>query len=808
MFHKNKCRFLALILTLAMTLSFTTAFAAEAVAPADSVYRNGNIYTMNDKAKTATAMAIVGDKLVYVGDEAGVAAYIGDKTVVTDLAGQTVLPGLVEGHMHIGNLGSSLLMIDAFWKPKDVIIAAVAEAAKTAKPGEWIQGRGWMNTVWEDDSFPTKEDLDAVAPNNPVSLQRADAHMFWFNSKALELGKITKDTPNPQGGEIMKNEKGEVTGCLTDTAAAIVRNVIPPMSLENQKKAILLAQDQLFSYGFTSAMDAGATVGQLENYKTLYTDGSLKLRLYPLVMLGGTTGAEAEYVKNNKPTEMLYNNHMAVKAVKIIGDGSLGSRSSAMLEDYSDRADWTGSYRFTDKECYDVMKLAYDAGYQIGYHAIGDGANDQAINTYEKIMKENPREDPRLRIEHFQIVTPADIDRAIKLGILPAMQFTHATSDMLMAEDRVGAERMKGAYAWRTVIDKGSIIVGGSDAPVELVNPYHGLYAGVTRMAKDGSPDGGWYPNQKVTREEALKSFTLWAAYGQFEEKLKGSLEVGKLADFVVIDRDYMTCPEVDIKDIQALTTVSGGEVVYTKDTTTPTIMWQGKPLTFNSKIVVQPGTIYVPLTDLMTGIKATQVTKDGSAAITLKDKTVSVPVRTTDGTDYVGVRAALSGLGVNVTWYPLSRTISTACNYTPAPATDEYSFNLGNFDGTIGAFCDVIMTEAKDLAFSDPFDPADTAKLTALVSKKCANYGVKYYIDTDLLLTKLFDDVDMEGQWVYILYKDDKVLDSYLALKAEEATLKKAGTYTEAKQTDLATRYGKLMGYSDEVIKDMVKGA
>lgn len=617
---------------------------------------------MDDSNPHATALAISGDKLVYVGDDEGVRAYIGAATDVKDLKGKTVIPGLIEGHMHVPNLGQTMLQIDAFWKPKEVILQSVKEAAEAAQPGEWILGRGWMNTVWEDTSFPTKEELDAVAPNNPVALQRADAHMFWFNSMAIDMAGVTKDTPNPQGGEILKTEDGELLGCMTDTAAAIVRALIPAWTDEQLKQASILAQEQLFSYGFTSALDAGVSVHQLDLYKELYESGDLKLRLYPLIMLSSTEGAEADYLRNNKPTEMLYDDHLHVAGVKIIGDGSLGARSAAMLEEYSDREGYCGEYRFTDEEAYEVIKLAYENGYQTGVHAIGDGTNHQVLDVYERLMQETPREDPRMRIEHFQIVDADDIDRAIELGVLPAMQFTHATSDWLMAEDRVGPERIKSSYAWRTIIDKGSIIVGGSDAPVELVNPYHGLYAGVTRMDKDCNPEGGWYANEKVTREEALKSFTIWAAYGQFEEDIKGSLEAGKLADFVVIDRDYMTCPETDIKDIQALMTVCGGEIVYTKNTSTPTVTWQGKPITFNSKLLVEaPGTIYVPVGDVSSFIGAALSKDNGSANLTRGEKTVTLPIKTVDGVDYVGVRALFEGLGYTVTWCQSSWTVSTS---------------------------------------------------------------------------------------------------------------------------------------------------
>ena len=514
---------------------------------------------------------------------------------MTDLEGNTVLPGLIEGHMHISNLGENHLKLDCYFKSKEDILEMVRQAAEAAEPGQWIQGSGWLDTLWDEPGFPTKEELDAVAPDNPVYLLRADNHMGWFNSMALELAGITKDTPEPQGGQILKTDDGELLGCLTDNAAVMVINIIPAWSAEEQKNAILMAQEELFSYGFTSAMDAGTKVNYLQHYEDLYESGELKLRIYAMPLISSTDSAEADYIRENGPVSGLYDDHLSILGVKVLGDGALGSRGSALLEDYSDDPGNRGSYRFTDEEIYDIMSLAYNNGYQIAYHAIGDGTNHQVLNAYERVMEENPREDARLRIEHFQIITAEDMQRALDMGILPAMQFTHATSDSNMAEDRIGSERIKTAYAWRTVLDAGSIIIGGSDAPVEKVNPFHGLYAGVTRMTRAGEPEGGWYPEQKVTQEEALRAFTIWAAYGQFEEDLKGSLEPGKLADFIIIDRDYMTCPEADIKDIQVLATYVGNELVYTKDTSAPTVVWQGDPLTFNRELVVEPGTIYVP---------------------------------------------------------------------------------------------------------------------------------------------------------------------------------------------------------------------
>lgn len=568
------------------------AMAAEPAETADSIYINGNIYTVDDDFTTATAMAVKGDRILYVGDQEGAEAYLGAGTQVTDLEGKTVLPGLIEGHMHISNLGENHLKLDCYFKSKEDILEMVRQAAEAAEPGQWIQGSGWLDTLWDEPGFPTKEELDAVAPDNPVYLLRADNHMGWFNSMALELAGITKDTPEPQGGQILKTDDGELLGCLTDNAAVMVINIIPAWSAEEQKNAVLMAQEELFSYGFTSAMDAGTKVNYLQHYEDLYESGELKLRIYAMPLISSTDSAEADYIRENGPVSGLYDDHLSILGVKVLGDGALGSRGSALLEDYSDDPGNRGSYRFTDEEIYDIMSLAYNNGYQIAYHAIGDGANHQVLDTYERLLEENPREDPRLRIEHFQVVTPEDIDRAMDMGILTAMQFTHATSDLTMAEDRIGSERIK-------------------------------------------------------------------TAYGQFEEDLKGSLEPGKLADFIIIDRDYMTCPEADIKDIQVLATYVGNELVYTKDTSAPTVVWQGDPLTFNRELVVEPGTIYVPLSDVVNGISAQSTVSGGTATVTLDGKTASVPVKDVNGAQYVGIRALMEGLGYHTNWYPDGACVS-----------------------------------------------------------------------------------------------------------------------------------------------------
>ncbi|MDD3168547.1 MAG: amidohydrolase, partial [Eubacteriales bacterium] len=599
---------------------------------ADSVYINGNIYTMDEEQPKAAAMAVKGQNLIFVGSNENVKSHIGKSTKITDLKGKTVIPGLMEGHMHLPMLGENLMKVDAFWKPKAEIIEAVKAEVGKVQPGEWVTGFGWNNTIWENKAYPTKEDLDAVAPNNPVVMERTDGHMIWVNSKALELAGITKDSTNPQGGEILKDANGEPTGCLTDTAGEPVQMIIPALSDERKKEAIRKAESQLLSYGFTSIMDAGSNMATINQYHDLYKAGKLKIRLYSLIGgdWGGTIGeAERKYIANNPPQKGLYDNHLSINAVKFFADGSLGSRSAALLEDYSDRAGHIGNYKFTEEQIYNEMKDPYNKGYQLATHAIGDGAINQVINTYEKLMKANPRADARLRIEHFQIAKVSDIQRIADLKILPAMQPTHATSDKTMAEDRIGAERMNGAYAWRKVIESGNIIIGGSDAPVELVNPYHGLYAAVTRQGRDGQPEGGWYSGESMTREEALKAFTIWAAYGQFEENMKGSLEAGKFADFVIIDRDYMKCPANEIKDIQALTTVLGGETVYQKDTTNASVIWQGIPIDFSAAPIIRDGKLYVEAAVLADKLGAAVAYKTGSfeLSMTKGGKTLNLTV-------------------------------------------------------------------------------------------------------------------------------------------------------------------------------------
>lgn len=649
---RNKKIIFILLIAMLTTLFPIQVFAD--VVTADTVYMNGNIYTVDENFSKVEAIAIKGQYIIGTGSKTEVEKFVSPSTQVIDLQGKTVIPGLIEGHMHYPGEGQKLIKLDVFWKPKDVILAAVKAEADRLPDGEWITGGGWNQEVWDIPEFPTKEDLDSVAPNNPVALKRTCGHATWVNSLALKLGEITKDTPNPQGGEILKDANGEPTGILTDTAAAFVNSKIPPLTEERKKEALLLAQEELFSYGLTTSMDAGSGVEDIQQMKDLYESGDLKIRLY--VMVDSGPDAEAYYEKG--PEVGLYDNRLTMNCIKFYTDGSLGARSAWMLEEYSDRAGHFGNSRHTYDEFYELIKAARDNGFQVATHAIGDAANKQVVDIYEKVLSENPLEDHRYRIEHFQVATLEDIQRIADLGIIPAMQSVHATSDKNMAEDRVGSERIKGAYAWRKVLNTGNIIVNGSDANVELVNPYHGLYAAVTRAGRDGEPVGGWYPEECMTREEALRSFTIWAAYGQFEDKIKGSLEEGKLADFVVIDRDYMTCPSSDIKDILPLTTVVGGEVVYTKDNSNVTVVFQGDKMVFDSAPVLENGTTYVLAKNLFVSLGLEFTYDEVNNKYYVNNGSSKIEIDAKDGV-YVPLRAAAESLGYKINWYQSSMSVS-----------------------------------------------------------------------------------------------------------------------------------------------------
>ena len=537
---------------------------------ADTAYVNGRVYTADKEFSTVSAFALSGDRFIAAGSDEEIRALCSPQTKIVDLKGRTVLPGLIDSHLHINNTGAMKLELDIVGKQKQEIVDMVAEARKKARPGEWIVGRGWLNDEWPDPAFPTKEDLDAVCPDFPIYLKRACGHGAWVNSKAFETVGVTDDTPDPVGGEYLRKPDGTLLGVVTDQAQEPFNKAIPPYGKEQLQKIVLLAQDEFFSHGLTTVHDAGTDETWIEAWEELYQKHALKLRIYASMRFFGGPATTEIYTGSMKYFQKglrigMYDNRLTARAYKISCDGSLGARSAWMLEDYSDQPGHKGNGKWTNEQLYTILYEARKAGFQTMCHAIGDGANRQCLDVYERLLKELPDPDARLRIEHAQILAPEDIPRFHKLGVIPTHQTVFLRTDKKVADQRLGSERIKGAYAWRTLIDQGNPLPNGTDSPVESCNPFVSMYCAVTRKDEKGLPENGWYPAQAMTRKEALRSYTTWGAYAGFEEHLKGSIEAGKLADFVVIDRDFMNCPAEEIKDIQVLETVVGGETVYQK---------------------------------------------------------------------------------------------------------------------------------------------------------------------------------------------------------------------------------------------------
>jgi predicted amidohydrolase YtcJ len=524
--------------------------------PADLVLHRGKVATVDESFSIQEAVAVRGDKIVFVGSNEEVQDFIYPNTTVIDCDEKLVLPGLIDAHAHLHSLGEELTYLNVTGTRSFAeIIDRVAKRVKTSEPGEWIVGGRWDQNDWEDTSFPVHDDLSAVSPDNPVYLTRVDGNAGLANGKALELAGITKNTPDPFGGVFVRKADGEPTGVLVNRAMNGVIAKIPEDTEEQFREKFLKAVNACLRMGLTEVHEAGVGPRAIALYKELIDAGQLKLRVY--AMLGEEKDLPqdidlVEYFRTHRLEE--YGDFMlSVRSIKLYFDGALGSRGAAFFEPYADDPSNQGLLRITPDYIYTISKAALEAGMGVNTHCIGIRGNSLCLDAYERAFKENPKEDHRFRIEHAQVVRPEDVERIVSLGVIPAMQPTHCTSDMSFVEERIGPERAEGAYAWRWFIDAGLPIPCGSDFPVESANPLLGIYAAVTRQDPSGWPEGGWHSSQRMTIQEAIKGFTIWAAYGAFQEDVLGSIEVGKYADFTILDKDIL---ESDPKEILATKTV------------------------------------------------------------------------------------------------------------------------------------------------------------------------------------------------------------------------------------------------------------
>ncbi len=557
----------AALLTLvgAFVLSLVCAARPEAQAPepATLIIHNTRIYTVDSRNPTAEAIAVRGDRIARVGTSAQVLLLKGPSTRVIDAVQSTVVPGLHDAHGHFTGLGASLQTLDLRGtRSYREIVDRVKQRLTAARPGEWILGRGWDQNDWADTAWPTHDALTAVSPDNPVYLTRVDGHAGLANRAALTAARLIRATPDPPGGRIIRSPSNEPTGVLIDRAQALVTSSIPPVGASQLQAQILLADAATRRLGLTMVHDAGTDGSTVDAYKRLIDNGTLKTRLY--VMLRGSLQALSPFFQRG-PVIDYANHHLAVRAIKIVADGALGSRGAALLEPYSDEPQTMGLLTTPPAELYAQALAATKAGFQVCVHAIGDRANRIVMDTFERVQKEVAGgRDLRMRNEHAQILDGAEIPRFAALQVIASMQPAHATSDMPWAPARLGAARIaEGAYIWQTLLKTGVTIASGSDFPVEEPNPMLGFYAAITRQDPSGRPSGGWTPGQRMTREQALKSFTLDAAYAANAETFVGSLAEGKLADLVVLSKDIMRVPPKDILDTRVRLTVVGGEVVY-----------------------------------------------------------------------------------------------------------------------------------------------------------------------------------------------------------------------------------------------------
>ncbi len=534
---------------------------AGTVAAAETAIHNVTAYTSTNTGIREFSVLVISDagKVAATGGPELLARYPEAQRI--DAKGRSLLPGLTDAHAHMYGLGFLNISLNLAGTPSvDDAVRRIAEFAVDNPHSEWIQGRGWNQVIWPVNEFPTAADIDAAVSDRPVWLRRIDGHAGWANTAALTIAGVDDDTPDPVGGKIIRDNNGRATGILVDKAMSLVGTYLPAPDKHDIRAAYRAATDVLLPLGVTGVHDAGIDIAETEVYISMADDGALKMRIYAML---ANAGPNLDAM--GEPMIAYGNDHLDIRAVKIYADGALGSRGAAMLQPYSDDVENFGLPFVTADELFTSVHKANRMGFQVGVHAIGDRGNRLVLDAFQRAQDNKPSA-LRNRVEHAQIIALEDIPRFTKLGVIASMQPTHATSDMNMAEDRIGPERIKGGYAWRKLLDSGAVIASGSDFPVELPNPFHGLFAAVTRQDRNNLPEGGWYTGEALSRAEALHSFTLAAAYAAHQEERFGSLEPGKWADFIILDRDYFAIPSDQIDDIQVLETWVGGERVYQRD--------------------------------------------------------------------------------------------------------------------------------------------------------------------------------------------------------------------------------------------------
>ncbi|MFN5582847.1 amidohydrolase [Gemmatimonas sp.] len=559
-------RLLALLAVQAPTVAAPVVHAPvvppSAVA-ADLVVTNARVYTADDARPLVEAFAVRGGRVVFTGSAREAKALTGANTRVVDAGGRTVIPGMVDGHAHFAGLAQKLRSVDLVGtKSLTEVIERVVERAKRTPKGSWIIGRGWDQNAWGNTAFPTHEALSAAAPDHPVILERVDGHAAYVNAAAMQLAGLTATTKDPSGGKIIRDAKGNPTGVLIDRASNLVESKVPPLSRDEMRAALKDAVARMHSLGLVGMHDAGASRENIDLFEAMAQQGDLNLRLY--VMIGDDAKALEHYFQVG-PRSALYDGQVWVRAVKLYADGAMGSRGAALLEPYSDDPNNSGLLLSAPAHIEEVAKRGLAAGFQINTHAIGDRGNRVVLDAYEKALNARPTADHRFRVEHAQILHQDDIPRFAQLGVIPSMQASHQTSDMYWIGKRLGPTRLYGAYAWQSLLQTGVVIPNGSDFPVEEVNPLISFHASIARQDARDWPAGGWYPEQRMSREDALRSMTLWPAYAGFQEQAMGSITPGKYADFVVLDQDIMRVPASLVLTTRVLETWVGGKRVFSR---------------------------------------------------------------------------------------------------------------------------------------------------------------------------------------------------------------------------------------------------